>query len=157
MNQDTMLTTLVVIKAGPVVRIHRLDQRREPPCSQTVSDSVSTDPSIRTGDEGASNMGGCLYPRPFSRWIRQTPREHVLPAPQDLGRWGPHADSHILCRPRNRRGIHIFGVSKPELARIDVDAGARAEDLRERLAQYARKNAPGLMAREWAHESRAAR
>ena len=99
MNQDTTLTTLVAIKAGPVIRIRRLDQRREPPCFQTVSDSVSTDPSVRTSDEGARNMGGCLYPRPFSRWIKRTPREHVLPAPQDLGCWGPHADSHSLARP----------------------------------------------------------
>jgi hypothetical protein len=45
-----------------------------------------------------------------------------------------------------------LGVSELELARIDVDAGARAEDMRERLAQYARKSAPGLMAHEWAHE-----
>ena len=50
-----------------------------------------------------------------------------------------------------------LGVSEPEPARIDVDAGVRAEDVRERLAQYARKSAPGKMAHEWAHESRAAR
>jgi hypothetical protein len=50
-----------------------------------------------------------------------------------------------------------LGVSELELARMDVDAGAREEDLRERLAQYARKSAPGLMAHEWAQESRAAR
>ena len=42
------------------------------------------------------------------------------------------------------------------LEALSVDAGARAEDVRERLAQYARKSAPGLMADEWAHESRAA-
>jgi hypothetical protein len=45
-----------------------------------------------------------------------------------------------------------FGVSDLELAHIDVDAGARAEEVRGRLAQYARKSAPGLMAHEWAHE-----
>jgi hypothetical protein len=42
------------------------------------------------------------------------------------------------------------------LEAFSVDVGARAEDVRERLAQCARKSSPGLMAHEWAHESRAA-
>jgi len=108
MDQDTMLTTLVAIKPGPVIRIRRLDQRREPPCFQTVSDRVSTDPLFELVTKALATWENAVYPRPFSRWIKQTPREHV-PAPQDLGCWGPHADSHILCRPRNRRGTHIFG------------------------------------------------
>jgi hypothetical protein len=49
-----------------------------------------------------------------------------------------------------------LGVFELQLARIDVVAGARAEDVRERLALYARKSARGLMAHEWAHEKRAA-
>jgi hypothetical protein len=49
-----------------------------------------------------------------------------------------------------------LGVFELELTRVDVDAGARAEDVRERLAVYARKSAPGLMAHGWAHEKRAA-
>jgi hypothetical protein len=47
-------------------------------------------------------------------------------------------------------------VSELELARIDADASARAEDVGKGLAQYAWKSAPGLMAHEWAHKSRAA-
>ena len=47
-------------------------------------------------------------------------------------------------------------VSEFELARIDADASARAEDVGEGLAQYVWKSAPGLMAHEWAHESQAA-
>jgi hypothetical protein len=42
------------------------------------------------------------------------------------------------------------------LEALSVDAGTRAEDVRERLAQYTRKSAPGLMADGWAHEWRAA-
>jgi hypothetical protein len=50
-----------------------------------------------------------------------------------------------------------LGVFELELARIDADARARAEDVREALAQCEWKSAPGLLARECAHESQAAR
>jgi len=49
-----------------------------------------------------------------------------------------------------------LSVSGLELARIDADARARAEDVRERLAQYAWKSAPWLMAHASAHEAMAA-
>jgi hypothetical protein len=42
------------------------------------------------------------------------------------------------------------------LEALSVDTGARAEDVREKLGQYARKSAPGLMPHERAHESRGA-
>jgi hypothetical protein len=46
-------------------------------------------------------------------------------------------------------------VSELELARIDADARARTEDVRESVAQYAWKSARGLMMHECVHESRA--
>jgi hypothetical protein len=46
-------------------------------------------------------------------------------------------------------------VSELELARIDADARARTEDVRESLAKYAWKSARGLMTHECVHESRA--
>jgi hypothetical protein len=49
-----------------------------------------------------------------------------------------------------------LGVCGLEPARIDVDAGARAEGARVGIAQYARTSAPGLMAHECAHKYRAA-
>jgi hypothetical protein len=46
-------------------------------------------------------------------------------------------------------------VSELELARIDADARARTEDVRESVAQYAWKSARGLIMHECVHESRA--
>jgi|SRR6516162_4665346 len=57
-----------------------------------------------------------------------------------------HADAAIGAASTS------FGVFELKLARIDVDAGARAEGMRERLALYARTSAPGLVANAWAHE-----
>ena len=80
--------------------------QRNPMC-QTVFRQCVHASSLLTSDEGASNMGGCSV---FAE----------LPVPQDLGCWGAHADSHILCGPRVRRGSASFAVCELELARIDV-------------------------------------
>jgi hypothetical protein len=107
-------------------------------------------------------MGGCRVSVVIQPLDRQTPREHILPAPRDLGCWGPHADSPSHADPAigavftSAIPISLY-VSELELARIDSDTRSRAEDVRERNAQYAWKRAPGLMAHKWAHEALAAR
>lgn len=71
------------------------------------------------------------------------------------GSWmlGDHMQTATSCAdPAIGAAFISLGVSELELARIDLDAGARAEDARERLAQCAPKSAPGLMAHESAHE-----
>jgi hypothetical protein len=50
-----------------------------------------------------------------------------------------------------------LGVFELGLARVEADARAGAEEVKERLAQYPWKSARGLMAHEWAYELRAAR
>jgi hypothetical protein len=74
MDQDTMLTTLVAMFQTARPRTRRFE---------LVTKALAT-------------WEDAVYSRPFSHLIKHTPREHVLPAPQDLGCWGPHADSHIL-------------------------------------------------------------
>jgi hypothetical protein len=59
--------------------------------------------------EALATWEDAVYPRPFSCWIKQTPREHELAAPRNLECWGLHAHSHMLGRPRNRRGTFVFG------------------------------------------------
>jgi hypothetical protein len=68
---------------------------------------------------------------------------------------GPHRQTARSCADAAIGAVPIsLGVSKLEVARID--ARARVEEVRERLAPYAWKDAPELLAHEWAHGSRAA-
>lgn len=94
-----------------------------------------------------------MYPRLFSRLDQaDAVRKRIASA---AGSWmlGDHMQTATSYADPAVGAVFIsLGVSELELAHIDVDAGARAEDVRERLAQYARKGAPGLMAHEWAHE-----
>src|ERR1700740_1114208 len=60
--------------------------QRNPMCQAVFRQSVHNS-SLLTSDEGASYMGGCSV-------------SAELPVPQDLGRWGAHANSHSLCGPR---------------------------------------------------------
>jgi len=58
--------------------------------------------------------------------------------------------------PANGASFIPLDVCELELARIDADARARTEDVRESLAQYAWKSARRLMTRECVYQPRAA-
>lgn len=117
------------------------------------SDSTHTASSLRTSDEGGSNMGGCrVSAAPPAAWIKQTPREHELPAPPDLG-CGDHMQTATpYVDPVIGAVLMTLGVYELELGRTDVDRGARAKDVRDTRAQYSRQSAPGSMTHEWAHQ-----
>ena len=99
-----------------------------------------------------------LYPRPFSRWIKADAARTRIAGTAGSSMLGDRMQTATSSADPAIGAVSIpLGVSELELARIDADARARAEDVRERLAQCQWKSAPGLMARECAHESRAAR
>jgi|SRR5271168_4152130 len=102
-------------------------------------------------------MGGCRVPAAIQP-LNQTDPARTVCQHRGILDVGDHMQTATSYADPSIGAVFIsLGVSEFELARIDVDAGARAEDVRERLAQYARKGAPGLLAHEYAHESRAAR
>ena len=97
-----------------------------------------------------------MYPRDSaagsSRRRENTNRQRC--AILDVGDYMQTATCH--AQPAIGAEFTSLCVSELELACIDSDTRARAEDVRERNAQDAWQSAPGLMVHEWAHESRAA-
>jgi hypothetical protein len=103
-----------------------------------------------------------VYPWSFSGWIGRRrentycQRREILDVGGHMQTATSHADPAIGAVFTSAIPISLY-VSELELARIDSDTRSRAEDVRERNAQYAWKRAPGLMAHKWAHEALAAR
>jgi hypothetical protein len=83
-----------------------------------------------------------VYPRPFSRLDQADAVRTRIASANGSWMFGDHMQTATsYADPAIGAVFTAFGVSE-----------ARAEDMGERLAQYARKSAPRLMAREWSHE-----